>query len=360
MSIEQLIESFGYLALFVGTFLEGETVLVLAGFAAQRGHLALPWVMVVAFAGSLLGDQLFFLLGRWKGKAFLDRRVSWRPRVEQANRLLERHHTWILLGFRFLYGLRSVIPFVIGTTRIRTGRFIVLNVIGGIVWAVVVGWLGYLFGQAMAKVLMTYDLLAGLNLNYSSLSAVTTTLIIMGTVLASVIYPAKRASEIAVPGIERRWRLPDPENDQLVMTLPFTVTGDQALGVNVFLREYLEAHADYSLGHFSTGDIRMRTVDTPRGQAYELDLMVWLAPYDLGVSERLLLRTVPSEDEEEVFDIRCAIARESGDESSWIRVTRNFVNMLRKQYLLWRTFRPELKAEYGHRGRELIPFGDSR
>ena len=153
MSIEQLIESFGYLALFVGTFLEGETVLVLAGFAAQRGHLALPWVMVVAFAGSLLGDQLFFLLGRWKGKAFLDRRVSWRPRVEQANRLLERHHTWILLGFRFLYGLRSVIPFVIGTTRIPTGRFIVLTVIGGIVWAVVVGWLGYLFGQAMAALL---------------------------------------------------------------------------------------------------------------------------------------------------------------------------------------------------------------
>jgi len=221
------------------------------------------------------------------------------------------------------------------------------------VYAILGAIAGYLFGQAMAKVLMTYHLLAGLNLNYSSLSAVTTTLIIMATVLASVIYPAKRASEIAVPGIERRWRLPDPEDDQLLMTLPFTVTGDQALGVNVFLREYLEAHADYSLGHFSTGDIRMRTVDTPRGQAYELDLMVWLAPYDLGVSERLLLRTVPSEDEEEVFDIRCAIARESGDESSWIRVTRNFVNMLRKQYLLWRTFPAGLKAEYSRRGREL-------
>jgi len=220
------------------------------------------------------------------------------------------------------------------------------------VYAILGAIAGYLFGQAMAKVLMTWHLLAGLNLNYSSLSAVTTTLIIMATVLASVIYPAKRASEIAVPGIERRWRLPEPEDDKLVMTLPFTVTGDQALGVNVFLREYLEAHADYSLGHFSTGDIHMRTVDTPKGDAYELDLMVWLAPYDLGVSERLLLRTIPSEDEEEVFDIRCTIGRESGDESSWMRVTRNFVNMLRKQYLLWRTFPAGLKAEYSRRGRE--------
>jgi len=95
-------------------------------------------------------------------------------------------------------------------------------------------------------------------------------------------------------------------------------------------------------------------VSTPAGEAYELSLMVWLAPYDLGVSERLVLRTEPSPDEAEVFVIRSIIARESGDESSWIRVTRNFVNMLRKQYLLWRTFPIGLKAQYGQRGRDFL------
>jgi len=222
------------------------------------------------------------------------------------------------------------------------------------VYAILGAIAGYLFGQSLSKVLLMAHALKGLNLNYSSLSAVLSTLIIMAVVLASVMYPAKKASEIAVPGIERRWRLPDPENDQLVMTLPFTVTGDQALGVNMFLKEFLEAHADYSLGHFSTGDISLAAEPHVKGEAFRLSLMVWLAPYDLGVSERLTLRTEPSLDEEEVFEIRAIIARESGDESSWIRVTRNFVNMLRKQYLIWRTFPIGLKGQYGQRGRDFV------
>ena len=221
------------------------------------------------------------------------------------------------------------------------------------VYAILGAISGYLVGQVTSKILVSAHLLAGLNLNYSSLSAVGTTLIVMVTVLLSTIYPARRASQMAVPGVERRWKLPDPVDDAIQMDLPFTVTGDQALGVNAYLQEFLEAHADYSLGHFSTADIRLSEYETDRGTGYQLSLMVWLAPYDLGVSERLTILTRPSEDEE-VFEIACVIGRESGDESSWIRVTRNFINMLRKQYLLWRTFKAELKAEYGRRGREQL------
>jgi membrane protein DedA with SNARE-associated domain len=153
MSLEYLITTYGYWALLVGTFLEGETVLILAGFAARTGYLHLPWVMAVAFAGSLLGDQTFFLLGRWQGKRLLDRWASWQPRIEKANRLVDRYHTWILLGFRFLYGLRTVIPFALGTTSIGLGRFLVLNALGAAVWSVAVALVGYLFGAAAEALL---------------------------------------------------------------------------------------------------------------------------------------------------------------------------------------------------------------
>ncbi len=153
MSLEYLITTYGYWALLVGTFLEGETVLVLAGFAARTGHLQLPWVMAVAFAGSLLGDQTFFLLGRWQGKRLLGRRASWRPRIERANRLVDRYHTWVLLGFRFLYGLRTVIPFALGTSSIGLGRFVVLNVLGAAIWSAAVAFVGYLFGAAAEALL---------------------------------------------------------------------------------------------------------------------------------------------------------------------------------------------------------------
>ena len=63
MTIEYLIQTYGYVAILVGTFLEGETVLVLGGLAAHQGYLQLPGVMLAAFAGTLIGDQLFFFLG---------------------------------------------------------------------------------------------------------------------------------------------------------------------------------------------------------------------------------------------------------------------------------------------------------
>jgi hypothetical protein len=214
------------------------------------------------------------------------------------------------------------------------------------VYAVLGAIAGYLVGQTAAKIITAFHLSASLNLNYSSLSAVATTLVIMATVLASVMYPARRASDIAMPGIERRWSLPEPEGDVLHMRLPFTVTGDQALGVNMYLREFLMAHTDYSLGQFSTADITLSREQYEKGEGLSLSSMVWLAPYDLGVSERLIVETVPTDDPE-IFNIETTIIRQSGDDASWMRVTRNFINIIRKQYLLWRTFPAAQKGEYG-------------
>ena len=71
MSPQQLITDYGYAAVAIGTFLEGETILALGGFAAHRGYLSLPWVVVCGFVGNLLGDQLYYYIGRWKGDALL-------------------------------------------------------------------------------------------------------------------------------------------------------------------------------------------------------------------------------------------------------------------------------------------------
>ena len=221
------------------------------------------------------------------------------------------------------------------------------------VYAVLGAIAGYLVGQTAAKIVTAFHMSSSLNLNYSSLSAVATTLVIMATVLLSVMYPARRASDIAMPGIERRWSLPDPEGDTLRMNLPFTVTGDQALGVNMYLREFFMAHTDYSLGQFSTADIEMSRQDFAKGSGFCLSSMVWLAPYDLGVSERMNVQTVPTDDPE-IFTIEADIIRQSGDDASWMRVTRNFINIIRKQYLLWRTFPAAQKDEYGRNALALL------
>ena len=154
MTLEYLIAQYGYVALFIGVFLEGETVLIAAGFAAHLGHLSLMWVMLIAFAGSLAGDQFYFFLGRIRGKAFLQRRPRWEAKVKRVWTLFEHYRTLLMLGFRFLYGLRTVTPFAIGLSGVSGIRFFVCNIIGGAVWSVAVAFVGYLFGAIAEAILV--------------------------------------------------------------------------------------------------------------------------------------------------------------------------------------------------------------
>lgn len=153
MSLQQLISDYGYWAIAIGTFLEGETILVLGGFAAHRGYLQLPWVIFYAFIGTLLGDQLYFYLGRTKGLAFLQKRPQWQQKSMRVFSLLHRHQVLLILGFRFLYGLRTVTPFLIGASRLSPLRFLFLNIAGAALWAVVIGVAGYVFGHALELIL---------------------------------------------------------------------------------------------------------------------------------------------------------------------------------------------------------------
>ncbi len=152
MSLAALLQDYGYAAVFVGAFLEGETFLIMAGFAAHRGYLDLPWVMGMAAVGGFLGDQMYFYLGRRYGLRILNRFPALKPRAAQAQALLSRYHLPLILGIRFLYGLRTVGPLAIGMSPVGWIRFFALNFIGAVAWAVLVGGAGYLFGQAMALV----------------------------------------------------------------------------------------------------------------------------------------------------------------------------------------------------------------
>lgn len=153
MTLEHLFDTYGYLAILIGTFLEGETILVLGSIASKLGYLKFPWVILCAFTGTLCGDQLFFFLGRYKGQSFLHHRPIWQKRAEMVHWILKRHRIPIILGFRFLYGLRTVTPFVIGMSRIPIAEFVVLNVIGAALWAIGIGALGYAFGHGLELIL---------------------------------------------------------------------------------------------------------------------------------------------------------------------------------------------------------------
>lgn len=153
--LKHFIEHYGYLALFIGTFLEGETILLLAGFAAHSPafQLELPMVILAAFAGSLAGDQVAFFVGRYWGKKCFAKNEKWRARAERVHGLLKKYHEILILSFRFFYGLRNLTPFVLGSSDICVRKFFFLNAIGAAVWATVFGFIGYAFGSLLESVL---------------------------------------------------------------------------------------------------------------------------------------------------------------------------------------------------------------
>lgn len=160
MPLERIISQFGYPALIAGLLLEGETVLVLAAFMAHRGYLNLSLVILIGFLVTFASDQFFFWLGRTKGSQFLERKPSWKQNVDKAKSLLHRNTTLLFLGFRFMYGLRTVLPLVFGLSKFDPKRFAILNFIGAFLWATIFGIAGYIFGQVMELILVdvgTYE-----------------------------------------------------------------------------------------------------------------------------------------------------------------------------------------------------------
>ena len=117
------------------------------------GYLSLGWVIDRGFVGTLFGDQLYFYIGRRHGAGFLARRPGWQQRSEKVYRFLERYPVLLILGFRFLYGIRTVTPFAIGMSNISYLRFTLLNITGAGLWAVAIGLAGFYFGQSVEVVL---------------------------------------------------------------------------------------------------------------------------------------------------------------------------------------------------------------
>ena len=149
INFELLVTTWGYPALLVGAFLEGETIILIGGFLAGRGYLELGWVMLCAFIGSLLGDQFAFFLGRRYGRSVVVNRPWLRVRAAKVQRWMRRRGLVVLLGFRFVYGFRNIVPFTLGSSGFSPGRFAFWNVIGAAIWAVVFPTLGFLFGEAL-------------------------------------------------------------------------------------------------------------------------------------------------------------------------------------------------------------------
>lgn len=154
---ESLIIRWGYAAIALGTVLEGETVLIAGGAAAQHGLLQLPLVIIVGFVGAFVGDQVWFRVGGRVGKPLIETRPRLAEKAAKATRALERWGAVFVLGFRFVYGIRTVSPLLLGAASYPARRFALLNALGAALWAVTFGYVGFGAGAVVAKAIERFS-----------------------------------------------------------------------------------------------------------------------------------------------------------------------------------------------------------
>lgn len=145
--IENLIAQYGYVALFVGTFIEGEVVVVIGGVLSRLGYLSPYIVFPLVYVATFAGDQTFFYLARKHGMDFLLKRPHIKARSDKVHDLIDNHQNKILFGFRFLYGLRVPTLIALGTSSLSTRKFVLMSLISSLVWSIVFVFGGYFFGD---------------------------------------------------------------------------------------------------------------------------------------------------------------------------------------------------------------------
>jgi len=146
--LRDYLQTHGYWVLFIGTFLEGEAILIMAGFLAFQGYLDVRAVIATAFFGSFLGDQFYFYLGYYKGKALLRRFHSIARKFREALRLIEKYGIFVAFISRYTYGFRIILPIILGITTLPPRTFLWINALSALTWAIVFALGGYLFGKS--------------------------------------------------------------------------------------------------------------------------------------------------------------------------------------------------------------------
>jgi ABC-type antimicrobial peptide transport system permease subunit len=253
----------------------------------------------------------------------------------------------------------TVLNVIIGSVYERMKEITVYTVVGltpthisglfiseSVLFAVVSAVGGYLIAMSILGLMdLLHLILPGQFINYASTFVIVAVVSTMLTAILASLYPALKASRLAIPSLERKWRIPtSPTQDYWFIPLPFMATFEEVGGVISYLKEYIDASTKAFGAFVSEGS---EVAITPNRIA--LSFVARLAPYDLGIMQKTSITALAETSRKiksSTFNFAIEVYRRSGHRDSWILSNRVFIDLIRKQFLYWRALPPSRKGEY--------------
>lgn len=164
-NLESLIRTVGYVGLFgivfaesgllIGFFLPGDSLLFTAGILASQHYFNIYLLCALLFAAAVIGDSVGYAFGKRMGPRIFKKEDSiffHKDHIVKAQDFFNKHGGKTIIVARFVPVVRTFAPIVAGVGHMRYSRFLLFNVVGGLLWAVGLTVLGYILGKSVPHI----------------------------------------------------------------------------------------------------------------------------------------------------------------------------------------------------------------
>ncbi len=229
---------------------------------------------------------------------------------------------------------------MLGAIGLSPGHITLLYIAEAAVYGVCGVVFGIFLGLGVGVIFSDADM--GLTINYASLANIWIGIFVTIIVLIFTWIPAHFSARSSVPSGASKWDLDRDSEGRMDIILPFNLTDFNGFGVFNFIFEYLGVHKQPTSPDFRCSNL---LIDKKDNGTIFIDSSVWIAPYDLGVSQKMRLELKPHKDMA-LTSVSYNAVMISGDINSWEQANYRFIDLIRKQFLIFRTLTKEQKERY--------------
>ncbi len=138
---------FAETGLIIAPFLPGDSLLFVAGTFAASGYIDIAMLYIIIVIAAIIGDTVNYWVGKYIGMKVTKSSFVKKEYIDKTNKFYEKHGSKTIILARFVPIVRTFAPFIAGVGKMQYNKFLMYNILGGILWTSIFLLGGYFFGN---------------------------------------------------------------------------------------------------------------------------------------------------------------------------------------------------------------------